>query len=206
MNRLAEPSSLSSDASDSERAERDTQGTEISNTVPSISEDSFSGGIDTLAVSCFGFVAEADNVSEWLREGQETARELADSDDHIERVGSVDLIHHVSGGNAAGQNCKYSVTYRGVRFMISQRWDSQNASFPTFQANFGSMVLMIEGYQGCLDILNEFSDLIGFTMTSNRVNRVDLCVDLSNVDMSEFQKCYFEDRIVAAGQSHEFGI
>lgn len=183
------------DASGSERAEPGTtgQGGILNNMPPSIDQTD-SGGVDALSVSLYGRIKNPEDVEAWLNEGKKEAQE--NEEETISTKDGEELIHHSTGGHAAGMKCMYRVTYKGIVFMISRRWNTVTEPFPTMQAQAKSMQLMIYGYDGVKQVIFEFAELIGFEITSTRVNRVDLCVDLC-VSMSEFQKAFFEKRIVA---------
>ncbi len=189
---------VSGEASGSERAKPGTvpgQGGEINNMPPSISHEGDSGGLDALSVSLYGRTENPESCEAWFDEGQQTAREIEEEQISVEDGQT--LIHHKSGGHAAGIYCPYRVEFKGVVFMVSRRWNSATDSFPTMQANVKSMPLMIHGYARIKAIIYEFAELIGFEITSTRINRVDLCVDLK-IPMQEFQQAFFEKRIVAA--------
>ena len=174
----------------------ETTNRDPSNPVPAC----FGGGIDTVYVSLFGVVKTPEAVFRWL----ETAKaEAQENRDHL--TIQDDIVHHPTAGYAFGRQCRWRVTFRGLTFMISSNFDSQGTTTPTMQVQIGGKEILIHGYQVCLEHAFEFCSIMNFECTSNRVNRLDICVDLP-VSMQEIKIAWAEERIITQARKwHLYG-
>lgn len=148
------------------------------------SRNTFSGGVDAITVSCFGEIENGESIFAWLDSAKAMA---ADSDNgrYIDED-EPELIHRRSGGSAAGIGMAYGLEFGPIVIMMSKREDTKTSNFPTLQIQAMGTACMMHGLDGVWEYAKRFCELIGFTISGTRVNRLDICADVAGVDMASF--------------------
>lgn len=177
----------------SDRVPAAVAGSPVTNRGPSTSHtpENETGGIDTITISLFGEFVKPEHSFRWLSEGQQAAAKDRRSKPDEE----ADLIHFPYGGKFVGQNARWQVTFKGLHFMIAEREDSTVGVRPSMQVQIHSRDLLLHGYAGCIKLAYEFCCMLNFRVVGEKVNRLDVCVDVF-IPVHEFALGFFQRKYI----------
>lgn len=157
------------------------------------------GGVDWLGVSVWlGWSVAA---HERFIDCIETALRKAEESGEVEVIEGLpcdDLVAVVPfGGKARGM--KYQLQFQGMKVDFSSS-RVPGESHPNCSVNIPSTVLMVAGHRGAWSIVEGFLSALGCEVMRTNVKRLDVCVDLAGVDISQFIDLIHADAYVCRAQ------
>jgi hypothetical protein len=181
------------------------KGGDFNNIPPSISQK-VSGSEDTAVIGCGVSWGESfDNVMALLELRKQEARGPAGETAAV--FGDYRFAVAASGFSAGGY-VAYQLTASGVRFGIAAT-RSPHGETPNFYIRMGSAVLMYnDGIEPVWWYVQEVIKAMGGELLWHKVSRVDLCVDLWDVEVRELHEDYRQGCVTRAKYkvTYEWGL
>jgi hypothetical protein len=87
---------------------------------------------------------------------------------------------------------KWKISYENCNILIKDQ-PTYNERYPNVIIEIGSIVLMDHGHHEAWNMMLSMLGMVGFRISETHVSRVDLCVDLPNVSVSEFVTPFIND-------------
>ena len=163
------------------------------------------GGLDRLDISIYGLWPPGlfIDLASRLRQARQKAERGLDGSYIVTSEG--DRLEVAPTGVKHGVYCRYSMRWNGCQIDIVDNAAPSEKRLSVF-VSIGSITLMKQGHVKAWNSVKGLLTCLGFETISDVVSRVDLCVDLPNVNMMPVQKCVEDERIICrAGKYGEFG-
>ena len=173
-------------------------GADVSNTAPaSSSSPILPGGLDWLQVSVYGEWSEAeyDDLTNRLRSAQSLAKQ-ADEPAVAAHVDGSAVYINPMGARHGGFYCQFVVMWKGIEFHIVDDVE-EHETRPSGVVRLRSEVLMSVGDREAWALAERLMAGLGFSKSRDIVSRVDLCVDIADLDVGALSVAFFEGRYVS---------
>ncbi|MBA4016217.1 MAG: hypothetical protein C0483_03410 [Pirellula sp.] len=204
-------------------AEPTLAGGECSNTPPAISQGEpvakalgpngeFAGGEDTAEISLWVEWGRFDILRSALEAGKQQAKVEAMGQD-TERGDCVvvfddEFVIMPTGTASDGKGPRYAwrLLRDGIKYHIADR-EEPSSSFPSVKVVIGSLPLMLRAFGELWQCVQRDIENLGGKIVRNTLSRVDVCVDLPDVPVTDFcAKKAAEQFICRASKGEDFEV
>jgi hypothetical protein len=170
----------------------------------------FAGGEDWFEASLWVQWDRWDQLRTALEVAREAAKTQAEGSD-VNRADCVviwnqEYLVHATGAAVGdgGRVYRYRLQKNGVTYLIANA-EEPSAEFPNVRFVVGSLPLMLEDAETIWKRIQCDLDDLGGEIVKSTLSRVDVCVDLPNVDVSAFEERWRDGRYISrARDSEEF--
>lgn len=100
-----------------------------------------------------------------------------------------------SGVPEGGVYFAYKLTYEEVSVLIAER-ESPHKTFPSVRIVISGTGCLYPGVTECYEKANRMIEALGGKIVRNKLSRVDICLDMPEVDIEPFDRAFQEDRYI----------
>ncbi|MBL9095257.1 MAG: hypothetical protein JNL96_28820 [Planctomycetaceae bacterium] len=184
-----------------EQAAKRPAGGECSNTPPAISpvgtkaqpsgpEGEFAGGEDMLEISLWIEWGDWEALRSQLIAAKETAKAQADGAEtdrgDVLVMFNEEFLMMPTGTNSDGKGPRFTWRMKkdGRTYCIANQ--KPGSPYPTMKVVVGSLPLMLRGAEQIWELVKADVADLGGTIIKDKLSRVDVCIDLPNVNIEDF--------------------
>ena len=100
-----------------------------------------------------------------------------------------------SGVPEGGVYYAYKLTYEELTVLIAER-ESPHKTFPSVRIVISGTGCLYPGATECYEKANRMIDALGGKIIRNKLSRVDICLDMPEVDIEPFDRAFQEERYI----------